>query len=233
MLEASPERAIQVAVRGGAALDTVEVLRNNQVIHRWTPPLDPAMPATKGPVKVCLELGWGPKGQEVAWQGDVAVAGGRLLAVEPRFRGQDVVAPRDEEQAGYAFSSWERTGAGVRFASRTWGNPATTTPGTQALCLEIEGEPATRLCGTLNGVLFEVALSDLLARGQAGYLGGFLTPAYRFQRAVPLSAYICAFEVVDRRPGPGRDWYTVRVRQANGQWAWSSPVWVGDAPAGI
>jgi hypothetical protein len=119
----------------------------------------------------------------------------------------------------------------VTFTTRTWGNPATTTPGTQAVCLEIAGEPPTRLAATFNGQAVTVTLGQLLERAYAGYLGGFLTPAYRFHRAVPASSYTCQFTLTDRADFPhprpaGRDWYTVRVRQANGQWAWSSPIWV-------
>jgi hypothetical protein len=94
----------------------------------------------------------------------------------------------------------------------------------------VAGGPATRLVATLNGVPVTVTLGELLAGSRAGYLGDFLTPAYRFHRAVPKHQYTCAFELTDRgKAGESarqRDWYTVRVRQANGQWAWSSPVWV-------
>jgi hypothetical protein len=32
--------------------------------------------------------------------------------------------------------------------------------------------------------------------------------------------------IVHEAPGAARDWYYVRVAQRNGQWAWSSPIWV-------
>jgi hypothetical protein len=53
-----------------------------------------------------------------------------------------------------------------------------------------------------------------------------MAPAFYFQRAVPAAEYRCAFSL-EHQPATGqRDWYTVRVRQRNGQWAWSSPIWV-------
>ncbi|MBS1826173.1 MAG: hypothetical protein JST93_12695 [Acidobacteria bacterium] len=33
-------------------------------------------------------------------------------------------------------------------------------------------------------------------------------------------------EYLDPKPGPGEHWYYVRVEQANGELAWSSPIWV-------
>jgi len=228
------ERRIAVAVRGGAVLDAVEVLQNGCVIHRWTPPVLSPAPGPEAPVKVCLEVGWGSKGEEVDWDVALTVEGGRLIGVEPRFRGPDVVAPRSDHQPASRPDDWTRTGEnGVSFTTRTWGNPATTTPGTQAMCLEIAGDPSARLAVTLNGQLVTVTLGQLREEAHAGYLGGFLTPAYRFHRAVPASGYTCQFELTDRAHSPDRalqagtfDWYTVRVRQANDQWAWSSPIWV-------
>jgi len=34
------------------------------------------------------------------------------------------------------------------------------------------------------------------------------------------------FEYRDTSAGPGQHWYYVRVEQANGELAWSSPIWV-------
>jgi len=220
-------REIAVEVRGGAALDTIELLHNNRVIERWRG-ADATVSPWAAPLKVCLEVGWGEKGHNVDWDVVLAVTGGRLLGVEPRFRGHDVVAPQAGDEECYAFSRWERLDANaVHFATRTWGNPTTTTAGTQAICLELAGDAATRLHGTINGIPVAATLGELLAASSAGYLGGFLTPAHRFHRAVPAGRFAGAFTLRPRAPGPRRDWYTVRVRQINDQWAWSSPVWVG------
>ena len=94
LLPPASERQIEVAVSGGDALDTVEVLHNNRVIHRWTPPIPPAEPALPGVFKVHLELGWGERGENVDWRVDLRVVGGDLLGVEPRLRGQETGAIR-------------------------------------------------------------------------------------------------------------------------------------------
>jgi hypothetical protein len=61
---------------------------------------------------------------------------------------------------------------------------------------------------------------------RAGYLGGVLSPAYRFHRAVPHNRFAGRTSYVHRTNGKGRDWYYARVRQTNGEWAWGSPIWV-------
>jgi hypothetical protein len=226
VLPASGDRRIEVAVRGGGAIAQVEVLHNNRPVHRFTP--GPAAgPAAAGPVKVHLELGWGDRTRDVDWTGSLEVAGGRLLSVEPRFRGRHVVSPRARDEAAHAFSDWQRAGqTGLRFATRTFGNPTTMTPSTQGLCLEIAGDERTVIRGRLNGHAVAVPLAELAEGARAGYLGGFRSPAFCFHRAVPAAESTCEGSFTHRGEGRQRDWYYIRVSQVNGQWAWSSPIWV-------
>ena len=223
---ASRCRAVEVAVIGGDALDMIEILHNNRPIHRWNPaPVPPVTwPST---VKVYLELGWGERGVTVDWGAELDVRDGELLSVEPRFRGHEIVEPQASEQDVYAFSQWERAGeSGVAFTTRTWGNPTTTTPNTQGMCFEIRADAHTRIAGRINGRPVDVPIRDLLAGPRAEYLGGFLTPAFCFHRAVAEPEYTAHLSLDHEASGAERDWYHVRVRQANGHWAWSSPIWV-------
>jgi len=213
-------------VVGGAALDAVDILHNNRVVHRWSgPPASRVQPGEA--VKVHVEVGWGDRNRNQEWQVELAVEGGRLLSVEPRFRGHPVVSPQGKEESTYAFSAWERLGeAAVRFRTRTWGNVTTMTPSTQGVCLEIAGDPGTRLRGTFNGSAADATLGELLEGGRAGYLGGFRTPAYVLGRAVRAGEYTCQTTFRHEVEGRARDWYYVRVSQRNGQLAWSSPIFV-------
>ncbi len=222
------QREISVAVTGGDAIDYVEVLHNNRVVHRWNPPHETLADPFAHPLKVYLELGWGERGEDIDWQAALHVNDGELRTIEPRFRGHEVVAPQSAEEASYAFSSWHMTDdGGVEFRTRTWGNPTTTTASTQGMCLEITGSQHTQLAGTINGQPVTVRLADLLEGPSAAYLGGFLTPAYCFHRAVPRSEYAIQFDFSHHVQSSQRDWYYIRVRQQNNQWAWSSPIWVG------
>jgi hypothetical protein len=226
LVPAARQRRVEVAVRGGGAIDHVELLHRNRPVHRWDVRVSTAG-AAAGPFQVHLELGWGDRTLDVDWQGRLEVAGGRLLGVEPRFRGRHVVSPQAREHEGHAFSALERDGdAAVRFTTRTFGNPTTMTPSTQGLCLAIDGDEATAVRGRLNGVEVTVRLGELREGARAGYLGGFRTPAWVFHRAVPAAAARCEGTFTHRADGRARDWYYVRVAQTNGQYAWSSPIWV-------
>jgi hypothetical protein len=92
--------------------------------------------------------------------------------------------------------------------------------------LEISGNANTLIRGQINGQTVEVALLDLIKGPKSAYLGKFMTPAYYFHRAVPRSEYTCQLDFTHRANTYTRDWYYVRVRQFNGQWAWSSPIWI-------
>jgi hypothetical protein len=159
------------------------------------------------------------------------VVGGDLLDVEPHFRGHDVVAPQAGEEEAYAFSHWESGENGVTFSTRTWGNP-TTTLGTQGIALDISADADTTIRGQINGQVVNLSLVDLIQGPKSSYLGGFLTPASCFHRAISQAEYTAELDFIHQPARTDkRDWYTVRVRQYNGQWAWSSPIWVQPSAA--
>ena len=214
---------------GGDALDYIDVMHNNRLVHRWSPiqRIDLTHQLT---AKVFLELGWGELDEEVDWNVDLQVFGGALKSVEPRFRGRDIVSPQDSLAGDFSFSSWQEPDHNrVTLTTRTWKNPTTVSPATQGISLEISGNAQTSIRGSINDQLVAFSLGELLSGSRTGYLGGFLTPAYCFHRAVPLTEYAGHTSFVHRGGDAGRDWYYVRVRQLNGQWAWSSPIWVGNA----
>jgi hypothetical protein len=229
VLPYTSHRTIDVDVCGGSEIDYVEILENNQPIHRWS--AHQAPPANvDAPVKVLLELGWGEDDQDVDWDVELTLDGGRLLEVEPRLRGRDVVSPQATQPLSPAFSSWSRTDdASVSLSTRTWQNPAIFAPATQGLSLEILGDGSTVLCGNINGRELNVSLADLLKQSHVEYLDQFLSPAFCFHKAVPAAAYTCAITYEHRVDSRKPAWYYVRVRQKDGQWGWSSPVWLREA----
>jgi hypothetical protein len=117
----------------------------------------------------------------------------------------------------------------VDLTTRTWRNPTIVTPATQGISLEIEGDALTEIDATINGRRVTHTLGELAQGSRTGYLGGFLMPAFVFRRAVPHSEYAGEYEFEHWGNGVRRDWYYVRVRQHNGQWAWSSPIWIESA----
>jgi len=229
VLPATPEREIAVSVQGGATLDYVELLHNNRVVERLN--RHELMAADDDPfadtIQLHFEVGWAERDEDVDWDVHLRVEGGQLIAAEPRFRGHEVVAPSAEEAESYAFSAWQQQDdRHLHFQTRTWGNPSTTTPSTQGINLTITGTKETVLHATVNGNAVAVSLPRLLQGPLSGYLGGFLTPCYYFHRAVPNAEATAELRFTHRQQRSQRDWYYVRVRQTNDQWAWSSPIWV-------
>ena len=226
ILPSTPERQIDVDVTGGDTLDYVELLHNNRVIHRWNG-FENDSKDTVGAKKVFLELGWGEQNILTNWQVELDIIDGKLLAVEPRFRGRDILAPKETGLPRDSLGMWERCGENsVHFSTQTWGNPTIFTPATQGVCLEILGTDTTKIRSKINKRTVQVTSGELASGARTGYLGDFLSPAYCFHRAVPSAGYTCHISFAHQVESAIRDWYYVRVRQKNNQGAWSSPIWI-------
>jgi len=220
-----PNRTIDVDVLGGDALDYVEVLYNNRVIHRENIFSWPSV-SFADEVKVRFEVGWSTRGQDVDWDIALDVRGAELRDVEPHFSGHSILEPQSTEKNQYAFSQLQRVGTDrVQIKTRTWGEAL------QGVTLTLRGSERSRIRAMINDNKVDVSLGELVPGSRTGYLGGFLRPAYCFHRLTPAVAYKTSFSLVHSQESTPddqsqRDWYTVRVRQRNDQWAWSSPIWV-------
>ena len=217
------ERHLAVAVRGGSGIEYVEVLHDERVIHRES--VLP-QPYRAGLAKVHVQVGWGEADRPVPWDVELRVRDGDLIDVEPRFRGiYPSAAPGDGSD--HAPHTLERVGVDtVRFTTHTHPNPLSALPAMEGLCLEICGDAATRVDATVNGQRVDVPLRDLSEGDRSHHLGGFVSPAIAFGRAVPETEFATAFDLPHHSVGADTDAYRVRVRQRNDQWAWSSPIWV-------
>ena len=219
-------RKASLRVRGGGAIDAVDVLKNGRLIRRYSPALE-AGAESPGIVhtKLHLELGWGPRGARFEWEAVFGISDGEILGVEPRFRGLEVVSPLEGE--GDETSRYESrvTGRGersVEFSTVTRGNPNNSTNASQGMCLEVKMPRGAKVWAELNGHRIEMPLEDLLAGARSGLLEGLESTAWRLHRAPSPREWRVDAEF-EETLAPGDSIY-VRVRQANDQWAWSSPI---------
>ncbi|WP_159620337.1 DUF3604 domain-containing protein [Ruania rhizosphaerae] len=218
-------REIAVQVHGGAALETVQVLRNGEVIAENRPGPTSLSHTFDGILSIAF--GWGEVGAFVDWDVEVSLSGGEIHAVEPRLRGYDTLADQAGETDRYAFSSWQQTSrSSATLRTRTYGNPTVSTDATQQLALHVEADPNAVLTVTANGRTLQRTVAELLTGPAVSYIGGFLSGAFVMHRAVPYEAASLTWELADAGSGDQTDIYYVRVRQVNDQHAWSSPTWV-------
>ena len=216
------ERRIEVSVTGSDSIDYIDILRNNTLIYRENGLLQGAF---KDRCKVYFEIGWGEGFENKSWDVALRINDGKILDVEPRFRG---LAPSDLPKDDiFAYTDWQQVNENlVRFHTHTRPNTSLRSSSTEGMSLEIEGDSHTVLSVNVNEHHFELHLSELMTGSRTFNLGGFVSPAICFHRAVPRNEYTHQFTFLDHQESLDRDWYYLRVRQRNDQWAWSSPIWV-------
>ncbi|MGF3056773.1 DUF3604 domain-containing protein [Microbacterium sp. YY-01] len=227
VISAQGERHIEVDVLGGDQIDYVEVLRNNEIIAQARPT---AKHTTEFNGMLAVSVGWGEYGVEADWDVTITVQGGRIESVDPRLHGDDVVDPTRKagESTGESLSDWRLVDDHtITLRTHTSGNHTVMTDSTQQLGLHVIGDDDTVLEVVANGTRVERTVGQLRAGSHSEYTGGFLSPAILLHRAADHAQRSVQMSFTD--PGSSdstRDWYYVRVRQVNDQYAWSSPIWV-------
>ena len=224
-------REIRVSASGADALDRIEVVKNNRPLKRVFGPAPPVAPPDPVRAKVRVEWGWGDKDEWVRWDAAVRLSDGRLVSVEPCFTGDPVLAPSadgavsatGEEPVHGIVAQDERH---VAWFSHTRGNAHPYLRGTNALILELDAPHAAALKFSINGTTCRYLLSDLLVGSRSEFIRGWRSEAMLVHRAVPAGQLQTEVAFEDAGPERETDFYYVRVAQENGQWAWSSPIWV-------
>lgn len=231
-VRAPGSRRLRVVVRGADALDRVELVKNGRVVRRLHPPA-PSTSAAVGTHRLRVTWGWGRKRELVRWLARLQLSEGRIARVETCFSGQAVVAPKgepdgsadpdpDEEDLPHALLEHDERSCVWR--SVTTGNLTMRHATTQALSLEVEAPLRATLTVEVNRERYTHRLGDLLRSGRSHFLRGWLSEAIRIGPLVP--AVECALDAeLDDEPEEDVDVYRLQVAQANGQWAWLSPIW--------
>jgi len=216
-------RRLKVKVKGDDLLDQVELVKNNRVLHRTHAVLNHRFKALgEDTYKVKIEAGWHTPFE---WNLHLEVEGGEILHAEPQF---GPPWPNRITALSPQSCTWIANTVGSQLPD--WHTNRNGREGTQAVVFELRGTPATRLRLTANGVEYVYSLADLkeshleLQHDPAGK--AWAGQKIKFHRAIPSEQYTCSFDFVDEAPELEEDWYYLRVTQANGQMAWSSPVWV-------
>ncbi len=220
------KRHIRVNARGWDDMAMIEVLRNNRVIHRHFP--EDAAKGTDplaGPVKCRIEFGWGPwtalgVPRTADWTMRAGISGGHLLSYMPCFQS----GPFDEERRNRVVEFGPDV---CRWQSYTAREGAFAETPTNAVVLEMEARRGSALTLEVDSptrMRLRYPLGDLAESSEIDFIGPFPAEAILVHRLVPEAMYAASLEFEDESTGED-DFYYVRVTQANGQMAWSSPIW--------
>lgn len=223
------KRKIYVNVQGQSCIDYVDIVKNGQIIARLNGPLIPQMPTgDMVRCKIKMEYGWNREENYVSWNGKVSVSKGRILSVTPCFRGAAFTSPQEGETEFHTHVNRIRSvsDTSTELELYTSKNPNTTTPATQAVILDVEMPLDGVITSDFNGKSFSHSLAELLEGSRTHFMRGWLSEAVLFNRAMPESCFTVEHYMEDKQKEKDTDWYYVRVRQRDGQWLWTSPIWV-------
>ena len=222
------ERRMRVAVRGWDQVDRVEILKNNRVIHRDFP-MDrvPGQESWRRPVIVRFEYGWGPWpalgwGGTADWDFTIEVEGGRIVDAAPCFTS----GPLDEFRRDRILEREERH---VRVQSFTALKQQLDDWSQKAMVLRVEGDSDTRVtvsCMKPSKCALTQSFRELAESNEMLFTRPFPWESAMLHRLTFAENYETDFTFEDEGVGERVNWYYVRVVQANGEMAWSSPIWV-------
>lgn len=101
---------------------------------------------------------------------------------------------------------------------------------TNAVVLKLRGTARTKLSLTFTSPTkrtVEKTLGHLAASSHVAFTGPFTSESVRLHRLVFAPQFHVRWTVTDRSPGRRTDWYYPRVVQANNDFAFASPIWLG------
>ncbi len=217
---------LKVEAVGGSFIDCIDVVRNGRIAARITPEMAPHPIDAGGDAietLLVLELGWGGRGTAHDWVGSIELVDGTLLAVEPRLRGAEVVSPlegTDEPDEDNSVACHDNT---IDFRILARANPNNVTPATQAIAARVRLRDTSLIRARFDGRVVEVPAGRLFEGALSGNLGPIDSPAYRLHPLPLPSDWQWCGEVPLEALARGDSVY-LRMRQANGQWSWTSPI---------
>ncbi|SMH37972.1 hypothetical protein [Maritimibacter sp. HL-12] len=214
---------LRIEAVAGGFIDSIDVIRNGQLWHRISPELDPAPIGAADETLLFLELGWGARRSRHDWTGTLSVEGGEILSAEPRWRGAEVVSPLEGQDGGAPLPELVADGSGLRFAVTAEANPNNFTSATQGMLLRLRLDAGATIRAELCGQNIELPAERLFESAKSGNLGSIDSPAWRFHAMPRPRQWQWHGRVPLGTVSPGENIY-LRLRQAGGQMAWTSPV---------
>lgn len=226
------KREIYVNVEAMNAIDYVDIIKNGESIARLSAPHRTVVPeGDTVRAKVKVNFGWNREEQYIHWLGDLSLSGGRILDVQTCFRGAAFTSPQPGETEFHTRVNrlTDRSDRHVSLDMYSCKNPNVLTPAMQGVVLDVEMPRDAQIMTDFNGHHYEHTLDELLEGTRAHFLRGWLSEAIQFERAATENSFSIGHIMTDEHAERDTDYYYARVRQRDGQWAWTSPIWVEKA----
>ncbi len=221
-------REIEVGVAGWDEISMVELVRNGEPIARAFGRQRPALDPWPGRARCRVRYGWGPWAtlgmpRTCDWEIALATEGATIQKVVPAWQ----AGPYDENRRDVVLERTKRT---CRWQSFTAREGAFAEDPTKRMYFDLEGPAEAKLKLTVEkptSMTFERTLGELARESVTEFVGEFTTENVQIDRLVLPESYEASLQIEDEGSDEATDYYYVRVTQANGQMAWSSPIWVG------
>jgi hypothetical protein len=176
---------------------------------------------------VRFEYGWGPWpalgwGGTADWEFTLTVEGGRILDFHPCFTS----GPLDEFRRDGILERSERH---IRVRSFTALKQQLDDWSQKAIVLRAEGNAQTRVtvaCQRPTRCELTQTFAQLTESNEMLFTRPFPWESAMLHRLTFAENYETEFSFEDTDDGARTNWYYARVVQANGEMAWSSPIWV-------
>jgi len=229
-IPATEKRMFEIDVDAPDSIEMVELVRGSRTIKRHFPADEiEERDRLPGRARCRLQYGWGPWSaldleRVCEWEMRVTIDGGRFLGFERCFQS----GPFGEEITDHARQISDRE---IELRSFTSRRQAYLQDPTKALILDIQADANAHLEIRLRRpveLTRRVALQDLTGGNDVTFTGVFTSESFQIHRLVFPQESRCHLQWEESRStADGPDRYHVKVRLHNGQYAWSSPIWVG------
>jgi len=232
-------------------LDRIELIHNDRVARTYTH-ARPAFPSDDANHRVIVEFGWGPtseygdfKDPECNWTGTIDVLDGDLERVWPRFIGFgqeyeladdgcrfDLVTSRGEDEGSIlpeSEPSSHRQGFVIEYSGSSDTNLLVSLDDHDDITVSHDAavdqthlfpfveESWERLAAEFDLTRDDIDNEDIVYHNAR---------KVRVNQSFPVSACRAGVSFEDLPVDDGRNYYYVRAAQRNGQYAWSSPIWI-------
>lgn len=227
------KRNISVKVEGQNFIDYVDIIKNGKRLTRINVPFSSTEPKEdQVRAKIKVEFGWNRFEEPVHWLGNLSVSEGEIHSVTPCFRGAAYTSPQKDKigksdlHGTLVNRITDLTDKKVELDMFTTKNPNTLTAATQAVILDVTMPRNAKLTANFNGKTFSYTMDQLLRGTYSNFMIGWLSEAIQFHRAATEEVYKVEYTMTDDSPEKDTDYYYVRVRQRDNNWAFSSAIWV-------